>query len=62
MTRKLKVDALRAVIDVDVTFAALARNRRADGPVIILLLIDKDLSKVVLVLLELLLMTKHSVM
>ena len=56
------MDALRAVIDVDVTFAALARNRRADGPVIILLLIDKDLSKVVLVLLELLLMTKHSVM
>ena len=56
------MDVIGAVIDVDVTFmAAFTWNRCANGPILVLLLIDEDLLKVVLVLLELFIMTKHSI-
>ena len=56
------MDVVGAVINVDETVLASAGNRRANSPIVILLLIDEHLLEVILVLLELLIMTKHSVM
>ena len=55
------MDVIVAVIDLDEAVSAIAGNSRANGPTIVVLLVEEDLDEVILVLLKLLIMTEHSV-
>ena len=55
------VDVIVAVIDLDEAVSAISGDCRANGPTIVVLLVEEDLDKVILVLLKLLIVTEHSV-